>query len=220
MCCICTAGFISVSQKQEENKFLDSPVHGFNPPHEQVAPRDHLRTQVRRTKEEFPVQSETNDGRAEVPLILMLHSSCRHRCQCLQVSVFASEHFCCVIQKVFHCLSSCSWLSLFASEHFCCVIQKVFHYLSSCSWFCILKDGVWKWLMVGLLCGRLCTVSSAYTWCPRFIVWGILPPSSVLRPSPGFTYSVEKLGEAQNITFIVCVVKGMEKLLCEGTGLT
>jgi len=131
MCCICTAGFISVSQKQEENKFLDSPVHGFNPPHEQVAPdeqvapHDHLRTQVRRTKEEVPVQSETNDGRAEVPLIIMLHSSSRHRCQCLQVSVFASEHFCCVIQKEFLCLSSCSWLSLFASEHFCCVIQKV-----------------------------------------------------------------------------------------------
>ena len=84
MCCICTVGFISVSQKPEENKFLDSPVHGFNPPHEQVAPdeqvapHDHLRTQVRRTKEEVPVQSETNDGRAEVPLILMLHSSSRH----------------------------------------------------------------------------------------------------------------------------------------------
>ena len=76
--------------------FLDSPVHGFNPPHEQEAPRDHLRTQVRRTREEFPiqhdtndgraeefpVQPETNDGRAEVQLILMLHFCCRHRCQC------------------------------------------------------------------------------------------------------------------------------------------
>ena len=106
MCCICTctAGFISVSQQQEENKFLDSPVHGFNPPHEQQAPHDHLCTQVRRTKEEFPVQSETNDGRAEVPLILMLHSSCRHRCQCLHVSIFAG--FRCVTQEEFHYLFS------------------------------------------------------------------------------------------------------------------
>ena len=109
--------------------FLDSPVHGFNPPHEQEVPRDHLCAQVRRTREEFPVQpetndgraeefpvqpetnddkaeefpvqpetndgraeeipvqSETNDGKAEVPLILMLHSCCRHRCQCWHVSV-------------------------------------------------------------------------------------------------------------------------------------
>ena len=86
MCCICTVGFISVSQQQEENKFLDSPVHGFNPPHEQEAPRDHLRTQVRRTKEEFPIQSETNDGRAEVSLY-----SC---CTPLLGIVFACEHFC------------------------------------------------------------------------------------------------------------------------------
>jgi len=123
MCCICTVGFISVSQQQQENKFLDSPVHGFNPSHEQEAPRDHLRTQVRRTREEFPVQSETNDGRAEVPLlILMLHSSSRHMCQCLQ------EHICCVILEEFHCLSSCSLLSLFVRE---CVTQEELHCLFS-----------------------------------------------------------------------------------------
>jgi len=45
-------------------------------------------------------------------------------------------------------------------------------------------------------------------------------PLAVPRPPPGFTYSVEKLGEAQNITFIECDVKGMEKLLCEDTGVT
>jgi len=60
----------------------------------------------------------------------------------------------------------------------------------------------------------------SYTWYPRFIVWGTLPPSSVHKPPPGFNYSVEKLGETWNITFIVCDVKGMEKLLLVGTGVT
>ena len=73
--------------------------------------------------------------------------------------------------------------------------------------------------MVGRLCGRLCTVSLA-TLDAQDVLSGEYFPLAVPRPPPGITYSVEKLGEALNITVIVCDVKGMEKLLCEGTGLT
>ena len=57
-----------------ENKFLDSPVHGFNPPRELEAGRDRLHTREGRTKKEYPLQSETNDGKAEVQLNTNIHA--------------------------------------------------------------------------------------------------------------------------------------------------
>jgi len=83
--------FISVSQQQVENKFLDSQVHGFNLPREQETVHDRLRTQERGTKEELPVQPRTNDGRAEVLLILLTRFHTYPG-----IILFACEHRWCV----------------------------------------------------------------------------------------------------------------------------
>jgi len=85
---------------------------------EQETTHDRLRTQEGGTKEELPVQPRTNDGRAEVLLILLaqFHTVLLIQGWFLHVSILGVAP-----RKSFIVFSPCSWWSLFACEHCWCV---------------------------------------------------------------------------------------------------